>query len=71
MKTYKAWLIHNEEPESEWVPADVAKGLFDALADMVECFGDVSFPTEEEREADEDVIAARAALARAEGKGES
>lgn len=55
-----------EDEAGDWVPADVAQGLYDALAEMVECFGDVSFPTEEEREADEDVIAARAALAKAD-----
>mgnify|MGYP000642074059 CR=1 FL=1 len=50
-----------------WVPAETAQALYDALAEMVESYGYVSFPTEEEREADEDVILARAALAKAEG----
>ncbi len=36
MKTYKAWLIHNEEALSEWVPADVAQELYEALRDLID-----------------------------------
>lgn len=57
-----------EDENGHWVPADISQALYDALKEMVESYGDVDFPSAEEREADPDVKAARAALAKAEGK---
>lgn len=57
MKTHKAWFIRYQGPESEWVPADVAQGLREAVLLLL----DGSFEPE-------DIAKARAALAAADGE---